>query len=98
MIRPHEEEAYVYSRVVHVAREVVEVEINCTRVIETDPTITLRSNWSCLSQRIWFEFGEGDATSGRVIIVEGHDFESSSTKPSKSYPNRRDVNWSHHME
>ena len=74
-----------------------EVEINCTRVVEMDPTITLRSNWSCWSQRIWFGLGEGDATSGRVIIAGGHGFESS-TKPSKSYLNKRDVNWSCHAE
>ena len=41
-----------FSRVVHVAREVVEVEINCTRVVETDPIIALRNNWSCRSQRV----------------------------------------------
>ena len=75
----------------------MEVEINCTRVAETDPTITLRSYWSCLSQRIWSGFGEGDAASGRVIIASGHDFEPS-TRPSKSYPNRRDANWSRHAE
>ena len=69
----------------------MEVEINRTRIAETDLTITLRSNWSCLSQRIWFGFGEGNVTSGRVIITGGHGFEMS-TKPSKSYPNRRDVN------
>ena len=67
--------------------------MNCTRVVDTDLTIALRSNWSCLSQRIWFRLGEGDATSSRVIITGGHDFETS-TKPSKSYPNMRDVNWS----
>ena len=38
-----EEEAYVCSRVVHVAREVVVVEINCTKVAETDPEIALRA-------------------------------------------------------
>ena len=90
-------EAYVCSRVVHVAREAVEVEINYTRVVETDPTIALRSNWSCLSKRIWSGFGEGDATSNRVIIFGGHNFKPS-TKPSKSYPNRRDVSWSCHAE
>ena len=73
------------------------VEINCTRVANTDPTIALRNNWSLLSQRIWFGFGEGDEALGRVINARGHDFEPS-TKPSKSYPNRRDVNWSHHTE
>ena len=46
-------------------------------------------------QRIWSELGEGDATSGKVIIIEGHDFDQS-TKLSKSYLNKRDVNWSHH--
>ena len=75
----------------------VAVEINCTRVVDTDLTISLRSSWSCLSQRIWSKFGEGDAASCRVISVEGHDFEPS-TKPSKSYSNRREVNWSHHAE
>ena len=69
----------------------VEVEINYTRVVETNPKIALRSNWSCMSQRIWFGFGKGDTTSGKVIIARGHDFESS-TKPSKSYLNKRDVN------
>ena len=73
------------------------VEINCTIVANTDPTMALRSNWSCLSQRIWFGFWEGDATSGRVISAEGHEFEPS-TKPSKSYANRRDVNWSCYAE
>ena len=61
-----------------------EVEMNCTRVAETDLTIALRNNWSCLSQRIWSGLGEGDGTSGKVIIAGGHDFEPS-TKPSKSY-------------
>ena len=60
-------------------------------------TIALRSNWFCLSQRIWSKFEEGDAASGRVINVRGHDFEPS-TKPSKSYLNRRDMNWSRHVE
>ena len=55
----------------------VAVEINCTRVAITNPTIALRNNWSCLSKRIWSGFGEGDATSGRVISVEGHGFEPS---------------------
>ena len=32
MIHPREGEAYVCLRVIHSAREVVEVEINCTRV------------------------------------------------------------------
>ena len=59
MIRPRKGEAYVFSRVVLTARDVVKVEIKCTMVADTDPTITLRSNWSCLSQRIWSEFGEG---------------------------------------
>ena len=35
--------------------------------------------------------------SGRVIIAEGHSFEPS-TKPSKSSPNMREVNWSRHAE
>ena len=69
--------------------------MNCSRVVETDPTIALINNWSCLSQIIWSEFGEGDVASGRVIITGGHGFESL-TKPSKSYPNMRDVNWSCH--
>ena len=63
----------------------------CNRVAETDLTIALKSNWSCMSQKIWSEFGEGDVASGRVIIAGGHDFESS-TKPTKSYPNMRDGN------
>ena len=75
----------------------MEVEINYTRVADTNPTITLRNNWSCRSKRIWSEFREGDATSSRVIITEGHDFESS-TKPSKSHMNMRDMNWSYHVE
>ena len=70
-------------------------EINCIRVADKDPTIALRSNWSCLSQRIWFGFRERDVTSGKVITVGGNDFELL-TKPSKSYPNRRDVNYSRH--
>ena len=78
-------------------REVVEVEINCTRVAKKDPTIALRRISSCLSQRIWSGFGEGDTTSGVVIIAGGHGFEPS-TKSSKSYPNRRDMNWSHHAK
>ena len=95
MIRQHKGEAYVCSRIVYGAQEVVEVEINCTRVVETDPTIALRSNWSCLSKRIWSRFGEGGVALGRIIIVGGQDFERS-TKPSKSCPNRRDVNRSCH--
>ena len=67
--------------------------MNYTKVAETDATIVLRSNWSCLSRRIWFELGEGDAASGGVIIARVHDFEQS-MKPSKSYLNRRSVNWS----
>ena len=97
MIRPCEGETYVFSRVVKVALDVAEIEMNCTRVVETDLTIALRSNWSCLSQIIWFEFGEGEATSNRVIIVGGVSFEPS-TKVSKSYPNRRDMNLSCHVE
>ena len=97
MIRLREEETYVFSRVFHAAQDVVAIDINCTRVTNTDPTIALRSNWSCLSQRIWSGFGEGDVTSGRVISAGGHNFESS-TKPSKSFPNMRDVNWSCHVE
>ena len=97
MIRLHEGEAYVFLRVDHAARDVVEVEINCTRVGDTDPKIALRSNWSCLSQKIWSGFGEGDAVSDKVIIARGHNFELL-MKPSKSYPNKRDVNWSRHVE
>ena len=73
----------------------MEVEINCTRLADMDLSIALRSNWSYLSQRIWSGLGEGDAASGRFIIAEGHAFEKS-TNPSKSYPNRRDVNWNLH--
>ena len=95
MIRPHEGETNVFFRVVHAAQDVVVVEINCIRVANTDPTISLRSNWSCLSQRIWFGFGERDVASGKVFSAGVHDFELL-TKPSKSYPNRRDVNNSRH--
>ena len=42
-------------------------------------------------------FRKGEAALGRIIIARGHNFESS-TKPSKSYPNRRDVNWNRHAE
>ena len=97
MIRLHEGEAYVFSRVVQAARDVAKVEMNYTRVIETNPTIALRSNWSCLSQRIWSGLGEGDAISSRVIIVEGHGFESS-METSKSYLDMRDVDWSCHAK
>ena len=45
MIRLREGEAYVFSRVVHVTRD-VEVNRNYTRVADTDPIIALRSNWS----------------------------------------------------
>ena len=37
-------EAYVFLRVVHIARDVVEVKGNCTSMGETDPIIALRSN------------------------------------------------------
>ena len=97
MIRLRKGKAYTCSRVVNAAQEVVEVDINYTKVAETDPTIELRSNWSCLSQRIWSRFGEGDAASGKVIIAGRHGFKPSK-KPSKSYLNRRDVNWSYHKE
>ena len=50
----------------------MEVEINCTRVAETDLTIALRRNCSCLSYRIWSGFGEEDLALGRVIIAGGH--------------------------
>ena len=66
------------------------VEINYIGVADTNLTIALRSNWSYLSQRLWSGFREGDAASGRVINIEGHDFDPS-TKPSKSYPNRRNL-------
>ena len=42
MIRPCEGEA-VILREVQVAQDVVKVEMNCTKVVETDPTIVLRS-------------------------------------------------------
>ena len=51
MIRLHEGEVYVFFRVVHAARDVVEVEINCTKVADTDPIISLRNNWSCYQHR-----------------------------------------------
>ena len=44
-----EGEAYVFLRVVQVAQDVAKVEMNCTSVVYTDPTIALRINWSCLS-------------------------------------------------
>ena len=59
MILLREGEVGIFSRVVHAARDMVEVEIKCTRVTDTNPIIALRSNWSCLSQRIWSGFGEG---------------------------------------
>ena len=37
-------EAYVFSRMVHAARDVVEVKRKCTSVRETDSIIALRSN------------------------------------------------------
>ena len=85
MIRPREGKAFAFSRVVHVARDVVEVEINCRRVADMDLTIALRGNWSCLSKRIWSKFGEGEAASAIVIIAGGLNFEPSK-KTSKSYP------------
>ena len=75
MIRLCEGEVYVFFRVVQAARDVVEVDMNCNRVVEMDSTIALKRNWSCLSKRIWSRLGEGDATSGRVINVGGDDFE-----------------------
>ena len=45
--------------------------------------------------KIWLGFGERDVASGKVINARGHAFELL-TKPSKSYPNRRDVNYSRH--
>ena len=83
MIHPCEGEAYIFPIVVQVARDVAEVKMNYTRVADTNQTIALRSNWSCLSQRIWSGLGEGDVASRRVIIVGEHGFESS-TKPSKA--------------
>ena len=97
MIHLHEGEAYAFLRVVQVARDVAEVEMNCTRVVETDLTITLKSNWSCLSQRIWSGLEEGNAASSRVIIVGGHNFESL-MKPSKSCLNMKDLDWRRHAE
>ena len=44
--------------------------MNYTRVVERNPTIALRSNWSCLSQRIWSKSGEGEATSGELSLPE----------------------------
>ena len=41
--------------------------------------------------------GGGEAASDKVIIGGGHDFELS-TNLSKSYPNKRDVNCSCHVE
>ena len=49
IICPCKGEAYVFSRVVHTTRDVVVVEINCTRVAYMDPTIALRSNWSFMN-------------------------------------------------
>ena len=77
MIHPREGEAYVFSRVVHATRDIVEVEINCTRVADMDPTIALRSNWSCRSQRVLSEFREDEEASSRVIIIGGHSFKPS---------------------
>ena len=48
----------------------MEVEINCTRVVETDLTIALRRNWSCPNQRIWFGFGEGHAHRAELSLSE----------------------------
>ena len=42
MIHPREEEAYVFSRIVYAARDVVEVKINCTKVVDIDSIIELR--------------------------------------------------------
>ena len=44
MIYPLEEEAYVFSRIVYAARDVVEVKINYTVVVDIDLIIALRSN------------------------------------------------------
>ena len=72
MSRPCEGEAYVFSKVVQVSRDVAEVQTNYTRIAKTDPTIALRSNQSCLSQIIWSGLGKGDAALDKVIIVGGH--------------------------
>ena len=72
-------------------------EMNCTRMVDMDPKIALRNNWSYLSSKIRSGFREGDAASGRVIIAGGHGFEPS-TRLSKSYPNGIDMNWSRHAE
>ena len=34
MIRPHKREAYIFSRVIHAAQDVEEVEINCNKVAD----------------------------------------------------------------
>ena len=70
MIRPREGEADIFSRVVHAAQDMVEVEIKYTRVIDTDPIIALRSNWSCLSQRIWSRIGEGMQHQTELSLLE----------------------------
>ena len=43
MIRPREGEAYVFSKVVHSALGVVEVERNCTSVGKTNLIIALKA-------------------------------------------------------
>ena len=42
MIHPREEVAYVFSRIVYAARDVVEVKINYTKVVDIDSIIELR--------------------------------------------------------
>ena len=74
MIHPREGEAYDCYRVIHATRELMQVEINYTRVAEMDLTIVLRKYWSCLNLRIWSTFGERDASLGKVIIVGRHGF------------------------
>ena len=74
MICPCKGEEYVFSREVHAARDVVAIEINYTRVENTDPTITLmRSNWSCLSPRIWLDLGRGMQHWVELLVPEDTD-------------------------
>ena len=70
MIHLREGEVYVFLRVVHAARDVVTVKINCTRVADTDPTIALRRNWSCLDKRIWSRIGEGVQHWAKLSVLE----------------------------
>ena len=41
MICPHKREAYIFSRVIHAAQDVEEVEINCNKVADTVVLIIL---------------------------------------------------------